>query len=306
MNKKKKWIFISLPVLFCALVTLVYSCLFVVRDDKTAPVITMDSEELEVSVTAEEAELLQGLTAADNKDGDVTANVLVEGISNITEENTATITYAAFDAAGNVAKATRTLKYTDYESPKFGQKQALVFSSNTSLDILSCMTAEDKLDGDISDRIKATLVSDTASISYPGVHQVEFRVTNSRGDTEHVTLPVDVYEPNTYNATVELSEYLVRLEQFAEFSPESYLENLVVGRSSYSLKDQDFTDGVEDGVRTYINDYMNPAMYDVYVANVTMNSDVNTKVPGVYSVTYTVDLDNDYVGYTRLNVVVEE
>lgn len=321
--KRKKIVnYTFLPVLICAIATAVYGFLFVLTDDTKAPDIQIDTDVLAVSVSADEAALLQGVTATDNADGDVTASILVEKISNLTEENTATITYAAFDAAGNVAKASRTLKYMDYRPPVFCQNKSLTLVANTTVDILSFMRAEDFIDGDISNRIKGTLVSNTGSLSTPGIHQVEFRVTNSMNDTEYITLPVEVYAAGTYNANVQLSDYLIYLQAGSVFNPADYLESLVVGTTSYSLKNQNppvsnltpeqiqslGSDRTQE-IRTYINRYVDPDdNWDPYVriVNVEIKNDVITTMPGVYSVTYTVDYEGIYTGYARLNVVVEE
>lgn len=301
--KKSKSILIILFTLLCAAATGAYVFLFVLWDDTVAPVITVESDVLEVSVTAGEAELMAGVTAKDNADGDVTDLLLVEGISALNDQHEATITYAAFDKAGNVSKKTRTLRYTDYTSPVFGQSRSLTFSANNSSDILSYVSAFDVIDGDISSRVKGTLVSDTGNLNYPGIHQVEFRVTNSMGDTQYITLPVEIYENGAYNATVELTDYLIYLPKGAEFNPEDYLGSLVIGNNTYSLTSR------TSRTRVYINNYVNPsdsASANVNIINVDIESNVDTSIPGVYSVIYKASYENSYTGYARLNVVVEE
>ena len=323
MKKKYFRVLILLLVLLCAIATGIYAYLFVLSDDSEAPKITIDSDVVEVSVFADDTELLAGVTAWDDVDGDVTESILVEGITNLNETHEAVITYAAFDRSGNVSKASRTLRYTDYKPPVFGQKKSLSFVENTTPDILGFMTAEDVIDGDISERIKGILISDTTSLSYPGVHQVEFRVTNSMGDTQHLKLPVEVYENGTYNATVDLGDdYLIYLRRGTSFKPESYLQNLIVGNTQYSLQNQNppvenltreeiqaLGDDRDQEIRTYINAYVDPSdNIDPFVSivNVEIENDVKNTIPGIYSVTYTVNYEDRYIGYARLNVVVEE
>ena len=323
MKRKIRWLIVLIPLLLCAMMTGIYAFAFVLSDDTTAPVLSVDSEVLEVSVNAAGEELLQGVSAVDDVDGDVTSSVLVEGFGKINENHEATITYAAFDSSDNVAKISRTVKFTDYKSPVFGQKKSLSFAENLAPDVLEYMTAEDVIDGDISNRIKGILVSDTSSLSYTGIHQVEFRVTNSMGDTQRITLPVEVHEADLYNATVDLGgEYLIRLKQGKVFKPEQYLENLIVGSSSYSLKNQNpeivnltkeeieaLGDDREQEIRTYINNYVDPEdNIDPFVSivNVEIDNEVINTIPGLYSVTYTVNYEDRYIGYARLNVVVEE
>lgn len=305
MKKKRRWL-VLIPLILCAALTAAYTFLFVVNQDINPPVIHVDDEVLKVSVSAENEQLLKGVSAWDDVDQDVSDLIVIEDISEIASDSTAKITYAAFDASGNVAKTSRTLQYTDYTSPHFLQKRALVFNANSSMDVLSCIGAEDVLDGDLSSKVKGTLISDTVSLSYAGLHTIEFRVTNSMGETVRISLPVDVVESDAYNASVELSDYLVYVPLQSEFDGEDYLSLLKIGATEYALDDSD------DSIRTYVNNYVNPDRYigsGATIINVEMNSTVNTSVPGVYSVTYTVTLERgttEYVGFSRLNVVVEE
>ena len=311
--KKKKWLRAGLTVTLlavCCGITAAYALVYVLRDDRTPPEITVASEVLEVSVTAGEQELLQGVSAEDRRDGDVTERIVVEGLSSIGEDRTATVTYAAFDRAGNVAKASRTVQYTDYTSPVFHLNRALVVQGNYVPNILEYLTATDMIDGDISSRIKGTLASKTGSLSDVGVHQVEFRVTNSMGDTQRITLPVDVLASGEYNGTVTLTEYLVRVKTFSAFRPESYLKNMTVGATEYPLTRQPVPEdpyAVRYGL--YINDYHDPKENTdrtLRIINVDIDSNVDTTQPGLYSVAYRVSVDDNYHGFTRLHVIVEE
>ena len=269
-------------VLLCLAATAVYTAAFIWSDDTRPPVISMSSDTLEVSVRATDAELLAGVTAMDARDGDVTGDILIQGVSDLSD-GVAEVTYAAFDAAGNVSKAVRTLRYTDYEPPRITLSETLVFNANTSMDVLGRVVATDVIDGDISHLVKAELVSNTGSLSYPGVHEMELRATNSLGDTARLTLPVDVLSLGTYNATAVLKEYLIYLPQGSSFDARNYLEGLTLGINGALQRELSSMD-------------------------VDIDSDVDPDVPGVYSVRYTVSYTRgtvEYVGYTRLHVVVE-
>lgn len=301
MNKKGKLtILISLGVRF--LLTAVYARVFVFSDDREPPTITVDTDTVEISVYDGQNALLRGVSATDDKDGDITADIMVENVSNITENCYATVTYAVYDSAGNVAKASRTVLYTDYESPKIGQSERLVFAANTSPDVLGFMTAECVIDGDISGRVKGTLVSEGASLSNVGTHSVEFRVTNSMGDTRRLTLPVDVYRAGDYNCKVNLTQYLIYLKKGDEFSARDYVYSVKVGNSEYIL-DREF----DPDLKIFFDDYVSPAVNpEATIVNIETESNVDTNTPGVYSVAYTVNYDGRYDGFSRLNVVVEE
>ena len=49
--------------------------------DVTPPVITCSTDSIDVSVTAGEEALLQGVMASDDRDGDLTDQILIKGVS---------------------------------------------------------------------------------------------------------------------------------------------------------------------------------------------------------------------------------
>ena len=280
MRKKGIWALL-IAIAVCCLGFAAYLFFSQRSTDKTPPEISFASDVLPVSVAATEAELMEGVTARDDRDGDVTGSIVIEGVTGLSSDQLATITYAAFDREGNVAKAQRTLQYTDYHSPRFSLSAPLVFRSGSAFNLLHYVGAEDVIDGVLDDRVKATLVSTESALSEEGTHEVEFRVTNSMKDTAYLTVPVEVCASGEYNATVVLSDYLVYLERGSGFDPLDYLESFQKSTETVSLR------GSAADVSVYCD------------------SNVDTSVPGTYSVTYTVE-SGSYIGYTRLMVVVEE
>ena len=281
MSKILRWLLLILTAL-CLLACGVYVLHSRQTRDTAAPVISFAEDALSLSVHDAQDVLLDGVTAWDDRDGDVTASLVVEGVSSIHSDDSATVTYAAFDRAGNVTKAQRAVRYTDYEDPRFSLSAPLIFRSGFTVDLFRYVTASDPVDGDISDRIKATLTGGETSISEIGIHEVELRVTNSMGDTARLTVPVEVYASSDYNATVKLSDYLVYVNAGSAFAPESYLQGMTAGYREYSVSQLS-----DDG------------------AKIDIRSNVRTDVPGAYDVTYTVS-HGSYTGYTRLIVIVEE
>lgn len=248
--------------------------------DREPPKITMQSEELRLSVSDPAERLLEGVRAQDARDGDVTDSLVVESVRGIVADKRFTVTYAAFDAAGNVAKATRTAFYWDYTAPHFTLTAPLIFRAEVMPEVFEPVGAQDVFDGDLTRQIKATMRTSERRLPEQGEYVVEFRVTNSLGDTSYLTAPVEMAANWSDAVRVNLSSYLVYLPKGAVFSPASYLRDLTVGGQTIPL---DAHSG----------------------AVVEMNSNVNTAVPGTYRVDYTVSY-GQYHARTRLLVVVEE
>jgi hypothetical protein len=263
-------------------------CLYLLIDQKRTdtqpPVISFGEEMLEISTKDPQKLLLQGVTAQDKVDGDVTASLVVESLELLDPDGTIRVTYAAFDKAGNVTKAVRQAKFTDYESPRFSLSQSLTFAYNSGFDIFRMIRAQDALDGDISHRIRVTSL-DESSVTTMGLHQVELRVSNSLGETVKLVIPVEVYAAGSYEATLKLKEYLIYLPAGETLDAESYLD--VFSRSGNSVA---LANGLPEGY------------------SLDMKSDVQPDVPGVYTVEYRVTQTagvGTYTGYAKLIVVVE-
>ena len=102
--------------------------------DNNAPVITLGECNYVYEEELPETILLQGVTAYDEEDGDVTSSVVIEKIVTDRENGIAMITYGASDASGNVAKVTRTLDMpvlTRIQFPKAGEADNREVAENT-------------------------------------------------------------------------------------------------------------------------------------------------------------------------------
>ena len=288
---KKRNLLCILLIILCVGAFLGYRMLDAMRTDTRAPEIRVSDGVLEASVQEPRSALTRGVTATDREDGDVTDSLVVESIGVLGGDGTVSVTYAAFDAAGNVAKAQREVRFTDYHSPRFVLKEPLIYTYNSNFDILRTVGAQDVLDGDIQHRIRAMTLEET-SINVTGMHHVEFRVTNTLGDTHIQIFPVEVLAANTYDAQLSLTDYLIYLPVGSAFNPAAYLD-------TYNLR----------GVETELNGSV-PKDFSLKT-----NGSVQVQQPGTYVVEYRLtytdrnptnpDLDKEYVGYSKLIVVVE-
>lgn len=81
------------------------------KEDKVPPVISF-SDELVLYREGEDMEmLLQGVTAEDEVDGDVTDSVVVESVLPMKSQTSATVIYYAKDKSNNISQASRRVEY---------------------------------------------------------------------------------------------------------------------------------------------------------------------------------------------------
>lgn len=238
------------------------------------PEIKFAQDTISVPVDASDAELLRGVTAVDPEDGDVTASLVVEKMTNLVKDNAVKVTYVAFDSRNHVTKAQRTVVFTDYNGPRFVLTAPLIFRSSNDVDVLKNVGAEDPFDGDISGRVKYSVVTNGASLSEVGEYEIKLMVTNSIGDTEALTLPVEITAQDANPANIELSDYIVYLNVGDDFN-----------------------------AREYVKGYTVNGNYREGAGGVSVKSDVDTDEAGIYTVTYTYN--GRVNSHTRLFVVVE-
>ncbi len=277
--------------LVVAAVFLVVNVIQKTSEQDGGPVITVPEDILTVSIEDGEDALLQGVTAQDGRDGDVTSSVLVESISNFYGDGKRLVTYAAFDSDGNVSKATRAIQYSDYTAPQFTLLHSLRYQTGEEIDLDELVQATDCLDGDVTSKVRVSTDS-SLSTRTAGVYQVTFSVTNSAGATASLSTELEVYDPDYNDADVNLSTYLVYC-QVGDDEPDyrSYVESVVAGSVRYTFSEGAASASGNDGTTLRRS-----------ALRVRGSADMDTA--GVYQV-YLTYRGDDYQGTTLLLVVVE-
>ena len=282
---------LRIALLIFSVVAIAVFAAFTIRDrmtsDYQAPEIRADSDTLQVTVSATDEDLMAGMTAEDNLDGDVTDTLVIESKGKFISKGTRRVNYAAFDNNKNVGTYSREVTYTDYTSPRFRLTAPLRFlDTDKDHDYLKNLRAEDCLDGDITRQIKlntgeVTIVSDTIRDEV-----INLQVTNSGGDTTTLDLVARTEGRETYQQPAPaLSDYVVYVHQGGSVDLRSYLSGIWTNGETTDFDETEFS---ADDV--LISD-----------GNLVLNT------PGVYTVTYQlIRYGEDYLGSATMYVVVEE
>lgn len=241
--------------------------------DTTPPVITAEMDLLEVSVKDDQRKLYEGLTAMDDKDGDITDRIMISGESYFMSANECSIRYLVFDAAHNSAVYKRTIRYTDYTPPRFSLDQPLIYTVGSNMKFMDEIKAADCIDGDITGKIR--MLSSSISNYMEGVYPAKFEVMNTHGQKATVDVNILV-TAESYEPTVQLKEYITYVKQGSGFDPYALIEHATN----------------QDGKKL-----------DHHVVRV--NGIVKTDTPGTYTLFYSTSSDDSLKG-TYLSVVVEE
>ena len=119
----------------------------------TRPEISASSDVINISVHDDRSRLMEGISAYDAEDGDLTDSIILESVSKFIRRGECNVTYAVVDSDNNVTKLTRKAVYSDYEKPRLSLSSPLMFDRGYAYNVLDPLGAEDCFDGDISDTV---------------------------------------------------------------------------------------------------------------------------------------------------------
>lgn len=245
------------------------------QSDTTPPVITSDIDCLEIEAGSDEKQLLQGLTAVDDRDGDLTSEILIGTISNFTDNGNCRVQYLVFDENNNVGTYEREVHFISYVSPRYVLTAPLVYHESGDVILSDRLYAKDVLEGDITDKIRYTYSNIDRSKS--GTYQMTVEVKNQYGDVTQETLPVNIVPKDMDTTQIQLTTYLTYTEQGSKIDPETYIQKVV-----------------------------DSAGEEISKENIVITSSVNTKKAENGQIKYELYEDGEVVSTTYLTVIVTD
>ncbi len=305
MNKGIKILTVSLCAV-CAASYIVSDHFAKRKTDNEVPRIAMLDKEVTISVSDPSEAIFQGVTASDREDGDVTDSLIVESLSNMDKNHERTAVLAAFDSNGNVTKASRTVKYSDYRSPEFNLSNSLTVQNSNVASILEGITVTDVLDGDLSEQVQLE-TGDTVQSDSTKDYSANLLVTNSAGDTVDIPVTLTACTSSDLAAvpSIELSTYLVYLNKGAETPAwKGFLKSVTVSGRTWLWNDGGFSiEPEEDGSIPELR----ANETELRSSDVKAKQAVDTSTPGVYEVDYYVKAyKKNPAAHVRMIVVVQE
>lgn len=247
------------------------------NNDETIPEIVVSSDTLEIPCAYSEEQLLDGVSASDGKDGDLTSEVIVGNFTRFIDPGVSNLSYFVFDDDAHMATVERRVHFTDYYSPRFHLSGPLSFlpSETNITNIREMFTAEDPLSGDLTQWISYT--GSDVMLNTPGSYSISMEVRNSYGDTVAYDFPIHVLEENGKGVVISLTEPVVYIPCGTAIDAMSYIS------------------GVSDSA----GNPLDPSI-------VRATSYVDTASPGMYEICYEADSGTGLYGQVWLIVIMEE
>lgn len=245
---------------------------------RVAPVIEMRDASIEVieaKIDTTDEELAALVKAYDDKDGDISENIVVEHKNYFFEKGLSIITFSVCDSDNNVSKISKNIRYVDYTSPKIEVYSDLIYMVGSTERISSYFRVNDVFDGDISSRLKVIATDFNKNI--PGEYYVSCKVTNSYGDTQDMVFPIVIEPQIKLDAKIYLKQYYVYMNKGETLDFSQYIDSIEnMSNSNYSVEN---------------------------IVVDTQKLD-NTK-PGVYPIDFNLVSNNKTVARTRMFAIIE-
>ncbi|WP_218958875.1 immunoglobulin-like domain-containing protein [Eggerthella guodeyinii] len=222
---------------------------------------------------------LEGVSATDEEDGDLTDKV--EVLSNTVDTSKPgvyEVTYKVTDSKG--ASSTKTISVTVNPKTEDLNHIPTIAASDKVLTVgdtfnpLEGVSATDEEDGDLTDKVE--VLSNTVDTSKPGVYEVTYKVTDSKGASSTKTISV------TVNPKTEDLNHIPTIAASDKVLTVGDIFNPLEGVSATDEEDGDLTDKVE-----------------------VLSNTVDTSKPGVYEVTYKVTDSKGASSVKTIKVTVE-
>ena len=200
---KKKGLFILLG-LICIAVVGGSGALFITRDKTGPKIIVSEDREIAYGTDSDKTVLLDGVTAIDEKDGDVSDSLRVESVQN-NEDGSLEVTYSAVDDSNNVTKLTCKVETLNQKNSDEDAQEETTEASEENQEENQENTQQDEEDKEAQNQEEA--------------NQEEVDDNNSDTDAAIAALPEG-------SPQLRLSTHQVDLQVGASFQYVDYIESI--------------------------------------------------------------------------------
>jgi len=151
----------------------------------------------------DEVNLLTGITADDDVDGDLTSEIIITGEVNVNSVGVYILYYSVSDKAGNSTSTRRDITVVDVvdiEPPVISGVSHVTLEQRATFDSLAGISASDNVDGDITDSVQ--IIGDF-DITMPGFYQLTYQVSDQADNNTTITRDITVVAADSPLTTSE-------------------------------------------------------------------------------------------------------
>ncbi len=213
--------------------------------DTVSPVIEgIEDIKLNYEIGSPTPNWLEGITARDNVDGDLTSFIKVDTNINMNEEGHYHLAYMVKDQSNNVTFKFLTVNVIDLIGPIITGFRDLTIDVNSTEkpDWFKNVTAIDTYDGDITDQI--TVDDSEVLYSIPGDYPVYYQVSDRNDNSIQVPITLSVLEVGTRTNPVDLGDSFNVYgdnQLYGDYKLQITVNDIKRGQEALSLVADDYT-----------------------------------------------------------------
>jgi len=175
---------------------------------------------------------VEGVSAVDNNDGNLTAEIILDGMVDVNKAGEYVLTYSVSDSSGNTETITRKITVLDNIKPVISGTEDKVVGLNTQFYLLEGVTAADNNDGDLTSHIKVVGSVDTKT---EGNYQITYKVSDAAGNNVEVSRNISVQFIHVANVAISAPDTVKTGKNVtftANISPMDATNQMVTWKSS--------------------------------------------------------------------------
>ncbi len=276
---------IGIALALLNVILLLFCIVRYVQSDRIPPRFLLEATDIIYVPDINPAELIQGISANDDRDGDVSDRIVIEKITEKKKEETAVVYYAVSDRSGNVAKLSK-LFHAEYPELQDDAQQ-------DTTELQNMVTGQGAYDQESEEKTEPDGENESDTISEEPDDSEEN--TDEQKDKEEETL--DVADPQVEAPEQEEAE---QPEEPVETDHNNGAPELVLGSSEITI-DAGTNPPWTEIITTMRDDKDN---YETLYYNLHV-SQYNRNRPGTYSVTvYVEDSDGNQSQEIPFTIIV--
>lgn len=215
---------ITLTVIAVVLTAL--SVLTVILSDSKGPKITVEQKSITYVNGDDKASLLDGVSAYDANDGDVTVSLIVKDITVLNSGDTAKVTYAARDNNNNISEAYRIVTYVDSDENYSEPDDEAMFQEITEGEVTEAEVSAENTEAQATDEpVEEATEETTEEATEEPKAEEESTAEEKPQDNKPKANANDIKKPDDKTPKITLKQKSVNINVGQTFNPSDYIKS---------------------------------------------------------------------------------
>lgn len=212
---------ITLTVIAVVLTAL--SVLTVILSDSKGPMITVEQRSITYVNGDDKTSLLDGVSAYDANDGDVTVSLIVKDITVLNSGDTAKVTYAARDNNNNISEAYRIVTYVDSDENYSEPDDEAMFQEITEGEVTEAEVSAENTEAQATEEQAEPVEEATEETTEEATE--EPKAEEEPQDNKPKANANDIKKPDDKTPKITLKQKSVNINVGQTFNPSDYIKS---------------------------------------------------------------------------------